>query len=189
MTRPPSSGGIAALLLFLAACAKDGETSLETSAAHVVDGLVFAFKAMGVVLPIAGFLLHRQRRLLGDRSSGISDPEKGPAFLYDLVYVGAGPTSRTNGLIAGFGILIIGMIAGLEGSGLLRAATDRRRWPAARPGDGRRPGHAGCDRPDGQHLVRWRHPRRVVLSDRGGWLRPGPGRRAGQRASSRSSRG
>jgi hypothetical protein len=30
-------------------------TFMETSAEHIVDGLVFAFKAMGVVLPIAGF--------------------------------------------------------------------------------------------------------------------------------------
>ena len=48
-------GGIATLLLFAATLAKDGKNCLETSAAHVVDGLVFAFKAMGVVLPIAGF--------------------------------------------------------------------------------------------------------------------------------------
>jgi hypothetical protein len=108
-------GGIAAMLLFLAAAAKDGVKSLETSAAHVVDGLVFAFKAMGVVLPIAGFFFIGN----GDFSAqilGIAAPGKGPALLYDLVNSAQSHIPQ-NGLIAGFGILIIGMIAGLEGSG------------------------------------------------------------------------
>jgi hypothetical protein len=102
-------------LLFLAAAAKDGVKSLETSAAHVVDGLVFAFKAMGVVLPIAGFFFIGN----GDFSAqilGIAAPGKGPALLYDLVNSAQSHIPQ-NGLIAGFGILIIGMIAGLEGSG------------------------------------------------------------------------
>ncbi len=48
-------GGIAALVLFAAAASTDGGGFLETTSDHLVDGLVFAFKAMGVVLPIAGF--------------------------------------------------------------------------------------------------------------------------------------
>ena len=48
-------GGIAAITIFLAALAEGRGTFLERSAEHVVDGLVFAFRAMGVVLPIAGF--------------------------------------------------------------------------------------------------------------------------------------
>ena len=48
-------GGIAAIIIFLAAFTENRSTFLERSAEHVVDGLVFAFKAMGVVLPIAGF--------------------------------------------------------------------------------------------------------------------------------------
>ena len=48
-------GGLAALILFAASATNDKRNFLETSSGHVVDGLVFAFKAMGIVLPIAGF--------------------------------------------------------------------------------------------------------------------------------------
>jgi hypothetical protein len=108
-------GGIATLLLFAATLAKDGKNCLETSASHVVDGLVFAFKAMGVVLPIAGFFFLGN----GDFSAailGLPAGEKGPAFLYDLVNAATAHIPTTP-MITGFGILIIGMVAGLEGSG------------------------------------------------------------------------
>jgi hypothetical protein len=108
-------GGIAALLLFLAAAAKDGMNSLETSASHVVDGLVFAFKAMGVVLPIAGFFFIGNGDFAG-QILGLADPTKGPAFLYDLVNSAQSHIPQ-NGLVSGFGLLAIGMVAGLEGSG------------------------------------------------------------------------
>jgi hypothetical protein len=39
-----------------------------------------------------------------------------PAFLYDLVVAGQNQLPA-NGLITAFGVLIVGMIAGLEGSG------------------------------------------------------------------------
>jgi hypothetical protein len=108
-------GGIAALIVFLATLADNRSTFMEESARHVVDGLVFAFKAMGVVLPIAGFFFLGN----GDFSGailGTSDPTKGPKFLYDLV-TSAQSHIPHNAFIAAFGILIIGMIAGLEGSG------------------------------------------------------------------------
>ena len=56
-------GGIAVLTMFGAAFARNRSTFMETSAEHIVDGLVFAFKAMGVVLPIAGFFFLGQRRV------------------------------------------------------------------------------------------------------------------------------
>ncbi|HVU92357.1 MAG TPA: hypothetical protein VHC23_09005 [Jatrophihabitans sp.] len=108
-------GGIAALVVFLATFARDRSTFMENSAQHVVDGLVFAFKAMGVVLPIAGFFFLGN----GDFSGGIlgtADPAKGPKFLYDLV-TSAQSHIPHNAFLAAFAILIIGMIAGLEGSG------------------------------------------------------------------------
>jgi hypothetical protein len=76
---------------------------------------VFAFKAMGVVLPIAGFFFVGN----GDYSAqilGLGDSAKGPAFLFDLV-TAAQQHIPHNAFIATFGILVIGMIAGLEGSG------------------------------------------------------------------------
>ncbi|MGW5668999.1 hypothetical protein [Micromonospora sp. NPDC003776] len=47
---------------------------------------------------------------------GTADPTKGPALLYDLVTAAQSHIPH-SGFIAAFGILLIGMIAGLEGSG------------------------------------------------------------------------
>jgi hypothetical protein len=112
-------GGIAAITIFLAAFAESRSTFLEHSAEHVVDGLVFAFKAMGVVLPIAGFFFIGNGDFAG-QILGIA-PNKdgssaGPAFLYDLVLHGQSHLP-TNAFVTAFGILIVGMVAGLEGSG------------------------------------------------------------------------
>jgi hypothetical protein len=108
-------GGIGVLVMFGATFARDRASFLEQSAEHIVDGLVFAFKAMGVVLPIAGFFFLGN----GDFSAsimGLGEDAKGPAFLYDLVVAGQNHLP-TNGFITAFGILVVGMVAGLEGSG------------------------------------------------------------------------
>jgi hypothetical protein len=112
-------GGIAAITIFLAAFAESRQTFLERSAEHVVDGLVFAFKAMGVVLPIAGFFFIGNGdfagQILGVAPNKDGSPA-GPAFLYDLVLHGQSHLP-TNSFVTAFGILIVGMVAGLEGSG------------------------------------------------------------------------
>jgi hypothetical protein len=112
-------GGIAAITIFLAAFAEGRSTFLERSAEHVVDGLVFAFKAMGVVLPIAGFFFigngDFSGQILGVPPHSDGSPA-GPAFLYDLVLHGQ-QHLPDNSFVTAFGILVIGMIAGLEGSG------------------------------------------------------------------------
>jgi hypothetical protein len=49
-------GGMGAVLMILATVAAEGaRKSLDVCADHITDGFVFAFKAMGSVLPIAGF--------------------------------------------------------------------------------------------------------------------------------------
>jgi hypothetical protein len=112
-------GGIAAITIFLGAFAENRSTFLERSAEHVVDGLVFAFKAMGVVLPIAGFFFigngDFSGEILGIPAAADGSPA-GPAFLYDLVLRAQGVIPQ-NGYLTALGILAIGMIAGLEGSG------------------------------------------------------------------------
>ncbi len=112
-------GGIAALTIFLGALAEGRSSFLERSAEHVVDGLVFAFKAMGVVLPIAGFFFIGNGDFAG-RILGIAPAAdgsaSGPAFLYDLV-LHLQSAIPQNAFITALGILLIGMIAGLEGSG------------------------------------------------------------------------
>ena len=108
-------GGIALLVTFGAAFARSRSTFMETSAEHIVDGLVFAFKAMGVVLPIAGFFFLGNSEFSGQIMS-LPEDATAPAFLYDLVVAGQGQLPA-SGLVTAFGILIVGLIAGLEGSG------------------------------------------------------------------------
>jgi hypothetical protein len=112
-------GGIAAMTIFFASFAEGRHTFLERSAEHVVDGLVFAFKAMGVVLPIAGFFFIGNGDFSG-RILGIAPEADGtvasPAFLFDLVLNGESHLPQ-NAFLTAFAVLFIGMIAGLEGSG------------------------------------------------------------------------
>ncbi|HEY5853726.1 MAG TPA: hypothetical protein VIW24_06640 [Aldersonia sp.] len=108
-------GGLAALILFGASAVNDKRNFLDTSSEHVVDGLVFAFKAMGIVLPIAGFFFIGN----GDFSAailGLPEGVQGPAFLFDLVNAAQSHLPQ-NPFVTSFGILLIGLIAGLEGSG------------------------------------------------------------------------
>ena len=108
-------GGIALLTTFGAAFARNRGTFMETSAEHIVDGLVFAFKAMGVVLPIAGFFFLGNGEFSAQIMS-LGEDATGPAFLYDLVVAGQGQLPA-SGMVTAFGILLVGLIAGLEGSG------------------------------------------------------------------------
>ncbi|ORI13128.1 hypothetical protein BJD99_00235 [Rhodococcus sp. 1163] len=108
-------GGIAALLLFAAAATNDRKGFLESTSEHLVDGLVFAFKAMGIVLPIAGFFFIGN----GDFSAailGMPSDATGPTLLFDLVNSAQSHLPQ-NTFVTSYGILLIGMIAGLEGSG------------------------------------------------------------------------
>lgn len=108
-------GGIAALLLFAAAATNDKKGFLESTSEHLVDGLVFAFKAMGIVLPIAGFFFIGN----GDFSAailGMPSDATGPTLLFDLVNSAQSHLPQ-NTFVTSYGILLIGMIAGLEGSG------------------------------------------------------------------------
>jgi hypothetical protein len=98
-----------------AAFARNRTSFMETSAEHIVDGLVFAFKAMGVVLPIAGFFFLGNAEFSGQIMS-LGDGVTGPAFLYDLVVAGQAQLPQ-NAFITAFAVLLVGLIAGLEGSG------------------------------------------------------------------------
>jgi hypothetical protein len=108
-------GGIAVLVMFAAAYARSGPRFLETAADHIVDGLVFAFKAMGVVLPIAGFFFLGNAEFAAPILS-VGEGEEAPNLLFDLVVRGQ-EQLPTNALITAFGIMIVGLVAGLDGSG------------------------------------------------------------------------
>ncbi|MFC6226652.1 hypothetical protein ACFQI7_02440 [Paenibacillus allorhizosphaerae] len=108
-------GGVAVILLILSCTVFSKVRALDKISDHLTEGFVFAFKAMGPVIPIAGFFF------LGnaDFSKSIlslGDNVQAPAFLYDIV-MSIQYAIPSNGFITAFGILIMGIIAGLEGSG------------------------------------------------------------------------
>ncbi len=108
-------GGTAALLLLIATVTVDGRDSLETCATHVVDGLVFAFKAMGVVIPIAGFFFIGNADFAGQIMT-LDEGVEAPGFLFDLV-ASVQDVIPNVPIVMGLGILLIGMATGLDGSG------------------------------------------------------------------------
>lgn len=108
-------GGAAALLMFLATLAYHGPKGmLQESANHITEGFVFAFRAMGTVLPIAGFFF------LGSSETAASimglPADKTPSLLFDLV-AGSQGWMPQGQFFASFGILIVGMVTGIDGSG------------------------------------------------------------------------
>lgn len=106
-------GGGALLLLLCATFTEDKKQALEKVSNHIIEGLIFAFRAMGIVLPIAGFFF-----LGNDETAAqiLGMSEGAPAFLFELIVAGESYIPQYP-IFAGFGILLIGMISGLDGSG------------------------------------------------------------------------
>ncbi|MCY9661409.1 hypothetical protein P5G65_31875 [Paenibacillus chondroitinus] len=108
-------GGVAVILLILSCTLFSKVQALDKISDHLTEGFVFAFKAMGPVIPIAGFFF------LGnaDFSKSIlslGEGDKAPAILYDLV-MSVQHLIPSSGILTSFGLLVMGIIAGLEGSG------------------------------------------------------------------------
>lgn len=108
-------GGMAAVLMIFSTLAMHGgRKMLEASADHVTEGFVFAFRAMGSVLPIAGFFF------LGasDTASAILGipADKAPSLLFELVKHAQDWIPQSKFFVA-YGILLVGMITGIDGSG------------------------------------------------------------------------
>jgi hypothetical protein len=109
-------GGMGAALMILATLAAEGlRKSLDASADHITDGFVFAFKAMGSVLPIAGFFFMGAG---GELAAGILNvpASQAPPLLFDLIQTAQAYIPQNHFLVA-FGVLIVGMITGIDGSG------------------------------------------------------------------------
>lgn len=107
-------GGIGFGVLFLV-CTLSSPDPLAAVAEHVVDGLVFAFKTMGVVLPVAGFVLMG----VGDFSGSImslGEDVTGPAFLFDVIESGQAHVP-SYALATCLALMVAGMLVGLDGSG------------------------------------------------------------------------
>lgn len=108
-------GGMASLLMICATLAMHGpHKMLDASADHVTEGFVFAFRAMGSVLPIAGFFF------LGasETAAGILGVpvERAPSLLFELVHSAQAWIPSSEYPVA-FGVLLVGMITGVDGSG------------------------------------------------------------------------
>ncbi|QTM99229.1 hypothetical protein ERJ70_07890 [Sediminibacillus dalangtanensis] len=107
-------GGVAVVLLLLSTVAFGKHRALDYISEHITNGFVFAFKAMGPVIPIAGFFF------LGsaDFASSILsiEADKAPGLLFDLVQSLQAYLPESS-VLAAFSILIIGVITGLDGSG------------------------------------------------------------------------
>lgn len=106
-------GGVAVILLLLSTVAFGREHALDYISNHITDGFVFAFKAMGPVIPIAGFFFLGSSDFSGN-ILGLS--ENPPALLFDLVQ-STQAFLPESALLAAFSVLIIGIITGLDGSG------------------------------------------------------------------------
>ncbi len=104
-------GGVAILLMIFAALLTDGIVGFDTIADYIAEGLVFAFKVMGPIIPIAGFFF-----LGNGETSPIILGEGAPGFLFDVGEIVAEVIPPT-GFFAAFGLLGLGAITGLDGSG------------------------------------------------------------------------
>ena len=108
-------GGMAGVLMIFSTMAMHGARKmLEASADHVTEGFVFAFRAMGSVLPIAGFFF------LGASETAAAilglPADKAPSLLFELVRNAQDWIPASKFFVA-YGILIVGMITGIDGSG------------------------------------------------------------------------
>ena len=109
-------GGMAAMLMILATLAAEGPRKmLDVSADHITDGFVFAFKAMGSVLPIAGFFFIGAGETAGP-ILGLASDVKAPHLLFELIQSAQHLIPHSHAFVA-FGVLIVGMITGIDGSG------------------------------------------------------------------------
>lgn len=108
-------GGVAFILMVLVTLVTNGPRKmLDICPDHMTDGFVFAFKAMGSVLPIAGFFFlganETAAQILGVAQS------HAPGLLFELISAGQHFIPASHIMVA-FGVLIVGMITGIDGSG------------------------------------------------------------------------
>lgn len=153
-------GGLAVILVIVAAVAFDGpKKALGSVCEHVTDGLVFAFRAMGAVLPIAGFFFLGNADFAG-QILGYDDDQKVSGLLVDLV-TAAERFIPGNPVVVCFGVLIVGLACGLEGSGFSGLPLTGSLAGALGPGVGMDPatlaavGQMGCVWAGGGVLVAW----------------------------------
>ncbi|MCG8504874.1 MAG: hypothetical protein MI755_09730 [Sphingomonadales bacterium] len=104
-------GGTAVVLLILSSFAMHGHHAMDGIADYAREGFFFAIKIFAPIIPIAGFFL------LGNPDHAVTVVGDGtPGFLFDVgSYIGTNLDG--NIVLLGFGIMLIGMLAGMDGSG------------------------------------------------------------------------
>ncbi|GAE34308.1 hypothetical protein [Halalkalibacter akibai] len=108
-------GGTAILLLMAISISRNYRETLKEVSNYLVNGFVYSFKVMGLVIPIAGFFFIGSDSFSA-KILGIENADQAPGFLFDLVQASQ-HAIPDHAFITGFGILILGMISGLDGSG------------------------------------------------------------------------
>ncbi|MGF6917258.1 hypothetical protein [Paraburkholderia sp. 40] len=108
-------GGVSALLMVAVAAARDYRAICRSTAEHVTEGFVFSFRAMSSVLPIAGFFFIG---VAGTAAPilGLPAGTHAPGLLADLVKAGEVYIPH-NAFFVSYGILLAGMVTGIDGSG------------------------------------------------------------------------
>ncbi|MEX2416381.1 MAG: hypothetical protein WD424_09575 [Paenibacillaceae bacterium] len=108
-------GGVAIILLILSTTIFKKLNALDKISDHLVEGFVFAFKAMGPIIPIAGFFFLGNSDFSGSILS-VGEGVAAPAFLFDLI-ASVQDNIPANSFFTAFGMLVIGIVTGLDGSG------------------------------------------------------------------------
>jgi hypothetical protein len=104
-------GGTATILLVLSCFAHQGHEALDGIAEHAREGFFFAIKIFAPIIPIAGFFFlgnpdHAQH-VMGEGT---------PGFLFDIGNF-IGEHLDGNLFLLSFGIMGVGILAGMDGSG------------------------------------------------------------------------
>lgn len=104
-------GGVAVSMLILATAFHEGVNCFERLIDHLREGFFFAIKIFAPVIPIAGFFF------LGHPKHAASILGEGtPGFLFDIG-TAIGSNLGDSSFILPFGIALIGLLTGLDGSG------------------------------------------------------------------------
>ncbi|WP_077601000.1 hypothetical protein [Oceanobacillus sojae] len=105
-------GGVAVILLLLATAVFGKRNALDYVGNHITNGFVFAFRAMGPVIPIAGFFFLGSAEF----SKEILLVEEAPSFLFEIITSIQSFLPESTVFVA-FSLLLVGIITGLDGSG------------------------------------------------------------------------
>lgn len=104
-------GGAVLIVLAIIALLAYRAKGLDIMSDYLGEGLSFAFKVMGPIIPIAGFFF------IGSPEMAPAILGKGaPGYLFDIGALIAQVISPAS-FIGGFGMLVLGVITGLDGSG------------------------------------------------------------------------